>query len=111
MDVSIAVHSVETPVPKPILVQGNMIGVNAGGAPLLPRTPRSIFAERGDGVEIGGTLTGAGNVIAGGEIAGVSNRAGRGARVLGNSILGEDRLAIDLLSRARVERRTSRRCR
>jgi hypothetical protein len=54
-------------------VQGNLFGLAADGDTLLPVESNCVFIERGTtGTRVGGTVAGAGNVFAGGAIAGVS---------------------------------------
>lgn len=85
-------------------VQGNYIGVGADGTTALPNIRGIIMV--GTGTEnnlIGGTATGAGNIIANNAAAGIGvgdvlgvGAAGVGNTILGNSIYNNVGLGIDL---------------
>jgi hypothetical protein len=84
---------------SPTLIQGNRIGTNAAGtaAPtgLPPVTAAGVIP--GLGSTVGGTVAGAGNIIAFNEGPGVLVVPGTtGAAVLGNSIFSNNGLGIDL---------------
>lgn len=50
-------------------IQGNRIGTNAAGDAALPNGGNGV--EIGDGVTVGGTAPGAGNLISGNSMSGV----------------------------------------
>ena len=77
------------------VVQGNYIGTNAAGT--AARQPRAGRAHRdARPTTIGGTVAGAGNLIAYNGWDGVEISAGTGHSVLGNSIYPNRDLGIDL---------------
>ncbi len=81
------------------LVQGNIIGPNAAGTAGLGSTISHILVIEGaTGNTIGGTASGAGNVIAYAAHAGVqlTLQAGTGNRIQGNAIFENGLLGIDL---------------
>ena len=87
------------------LIEGNYIGVAADGTTPLPNRSDGIQIGTGSNNTIGGTLVGAGNLIAfngavGFSSAGVKIFDGTGNAILGNSILGNSRIGIDLYSQA-----------
>ena len=87
------------------LIEGNYIGVAADGTSPLPNRSDGIQIGTGSNNAIGGTLVGAGNLIAfngavGFSSAGVKIFDGTGNAILGNSILGNSRIGIDLYSQA-----------
>ena len=79
------------------LVQGNLIGTQRDARSALPNTGDGVLVT-GSANTIGGTLPGAGNVIAFNRVAGVSveDPGSVGNRILGNSIFSNLRLGIDL---------------
>ena len=84
------------------IVQGNFIGTNKDGTVALPNQGNGIHVQDGDDNLIGGTVPGAGNLIANGKKgqfnrgSGVAVSAGIRNRILGNSIFNNDDLGIDL---------------
>lgn len=84
------------------IVQGNIIGVGADGTTPLGNASDAVWLQNATSTTIGGTSTGAGNIIAnsafvttghdGVYIIGTS----KGVAVLGNSIYGNAGLGIDL---------------
>ncbi len=84
------------------VIQGNFIGVGANGTTPLGNTGDAVWLQNATNTTIGGTSTGAGNIIAysafvtvghnGVEINGTSS----GVAILGNSIYGNAGLGIDL---------------
>jgi parallel beta-helix repeat protein len=82
-------------------VIGNVIGRNAAGTAAVPNESDGIGITNGSFNTIGGTATGAGNVIAnnGPSIvkgSGIFVQAGTGNTFVGNSIFGNTLLGIDL---------------
>ncbi len=68
------------------LVAGNLIGTNALGTQAEQNTGDGIFSENGIGITIGGTATGAGNVIAGNDGDGIDLFGDTGDVIAGNKI-------------------------
>src|SRR5205807_3556634 len=58
------------PAPTRMLVQGNFIGTNATGAAALPNQQNGVEIRVAN-VTVGGTASGAGNVISGNAVVGV----------------------------------------
>ncbi|MFN8632279.1 MAG: right-handed parallel beta-helix repeat-containing protein [Chloroflexota bacterium] len=79
------------------IIQGNAIGVNAAGGILA--NGNGVIALKARNNLIGGTEAGAGNVIAGNTNVGVGVDTiyGPGIQILGNAIVGNGGLGIDLL--------------
>ena len=89
-----------------ILIQGNYIGTDVNGTADLGNGASGIFVQNSNDT-IGGTVAGAGNVIAfnGQKNAGITNssgvyliNSGTGDAILGNSIFSNAGLGIDLPS-------------
>ncbi len=81
------------------LVQGNYIGLNAAGTAAVANVGNGVFIQNSaSGNTIGGTVTGAANVISGNGIFGVTitGTASVNNAVLGNSITGNGSVGIDL---------------
>ncbi|MGA2799646.1 MAG: Ig-like domain repeat protein, partial [Thermoguttaceae bacterium] len=84
------------------LIQGNYVGVNAAGTGPLGNSADAVWLNNAVNTTVGGTTTGAGNILAnslfvtvsfnGVKITGTST----GNAVLGNSIYGNSGLGIDL---------------
>lgn len=75
------------------LVQGNYIGVNAGGTALVVQrggAGAGVAISGAAGNDVGGTVPGAGNVIAGFAIAGVRIDAGSAGNVVQGNRIGTD---------------------
>jgi choice-of-anchor C domain-containing protein len=87
-----------------VTLAGNLIGRDAGNSITLSSTQSGVLVLNTTGVTIGGTASGAGNVIAGNNSVNNSSRAGivvggpSQAAILGNSIYGNGQLGIDLAS-------------
>lgn len=81
-----------------LLIEGNYVGTNAAGTVLGNRDGGIAFAADPDDSTnlIGGTIAGAGNVIAFNTGAGVSITSGDRTSVWGNSIYSNSGLSIDL---------------
>ncbi len=79
-------------------VLGNWIGVNATGTNALPNTGHGVEITAGRGNVIGGTNSGAGNVIAFNTLDGVNNPTATHTNnvIRGNSIYSNGDLGIDL---------------
>lgn len=78
------------------IIQGNWIGTNPALAPNLGNQFIGILIDRADGVLIGGTAVGAGNVIANNGFFGILAENGTGNSVLGNAIYGNAPLQLDI---------------
>ncbi len=82
------------------ILQGNLIGTDAGGTGPLGNAGSGIFVAAANGTQIGGTAVGAGNTIAYNGVRGVTVFSGNtGNRISRNSIYnngGAARLGIDL---------------
>jgi len=72
-----------------VAIEGNRIGTNAAGSAVLPNTGSGIEAFFGQGLLVGGSAPGAGNLISGNGVAGVRIFAPQGARIEGN-LIGTD---------------------
>jgi len=72
-----------------VAIEGNRIGTNAAGSAALPNTGSGIEAFFGQGLLVGGSSPGAGNLISGNGVAGVRIFAPQGARIEGN-LIGTD---------------------
>ncbi|MCG3145691.1 MAG: hypothetical protein HONDAALG_03333 [Gammaproteobacteria bacterium] len=68
---SIGVALSSTPVPDNNRIEGNYIGVNAAGAAAIPNGFAGVSLQSATNTTIGGSVAGAGNVIAGNTNAGV----------------------------------------
>ena len=83
------------------IIQGNFIGTQRDGGTLLGNLQGIGFVGVGNANDnlVGGTVPGAGNIIAFNEIRGVVGEvaAGTGNAILGNSIFGNGALGIDWL--------------
>lgn len=77
-------------------IQGNWIGTNSSLAPNLGNQVMGILIDRADGVLIGGTQPGAGNVIANNGYIGILAENGSRNSVLGNAIYGNAPLQLDI---------------
>jgi CSLREA domain-containing protein len=77
-------------------ILGNRIGTDIDGLAPIGNAVDGIRIEGGTGNTIGGTTAGSGNVIAGNSRQGVAVRAGVRNAILGNSIVANGSLGIDL---------------
>jgi uncharacterized repeat protein (TIGR01451 family)/CSLREA domain-containing protein len=78
------------------VVQGNAIGTDADGSASIPNL-NGVVVDGGSSVQIGGPAPGSGNLIRFNLLAGVVVRdSSTGVSILGNSIIGNGTLAIDL---------------
>jgi IPT/TIG domain/S-layer homology domain len=77
------------------MVEGNLIGTDAAGTGPLPNSFRPVWIDA-NGIIVGGTTAGSGNVIAFNSDAGVIVAGGTGNTVRGNSIHDNAPLGIDL---------------
>ncbi|MFV9503269.1 MAG: PxKF domain-containing protein [Oscillochloridaceae bacterium umkhey_bin13] len=82
------------PVGNGITIRGNRIGVGTGDQPMPNQV--GISLQGGDGVLIGGTGAGEGNLISQNATVGVLVTSGTGHAIRGNSIFGNGGLGIDL---------------
>ena len=80
----------------PNRVRGNYIGTNQGGASGLGNLEHGVLVENASLTEIGATSPGHANVIRGNGGAGVSVVSGAGNAIIGNSVIGNMGLGIDL---------------
>ncbi len=78
------------------LIQGNVIGADVTGALNLGNRLHGVFVEDATNNSIGGTASGAGNVIAYNDFAGVNVTTGTGNLISSNSIFANNGLGIDL---------------
>jgi CSLREA domain-containing protein len=76
-------------------VQGNLIGTDAGGTSAIPNSV-GVRVNGGTDNTLGGSVSGAANVIAFNTGPGITAAAGTGTRVAGNSIHSNGSLGIDL---------------
>jgi hypothetical protein len=67
-------------------IQGNLIGLNAAGTAAIPNSSDGIQVDGGDSTTIGGTATGAGNVISGNTANGINITGGATPTIQGNYI-------------------------
>jgi hypothetical protein len=77
-------------------IQGNWIGTNPALAANLGNQVIGILIDRADGVLIGGSEVGAGNVIANNGFIGILAENGTRNSVLGNAIFGNAPLQLDI---------------
>jgi hypothetical protein len=70
-------------------IEGNRIGTNAAGSAAVPNTGSGLECFFGNGLVVGGTQPGAGNLISGNTIAGIRILFPNGARFEGN-LIGTD---------------------
>ena len=75
------------------LIEGNFIGTNRGATAMVPNTT-GVYISGASLNTIGGTATGAGNVIAGNASNGVYVLSGTGNTISGNSIYSNGSLGI-----------------
>jgi CSLREA domain-containing protein len=80
------------------IVQGNYIGVGANGTTAMSNRDGVIFAagQTADNNHIGGTALGAGNLIAGNSLNGITALSGTGNAFIGNNIYSNGLLGINL---------------
>ncbi|HEV7731662.1 MAG TPA: Calx-beta domain-containing protein [Candidatus Binatia bacterium] len=78
------------------VIEGNKIGTGADGVTLLGNDSFGIRIVGAFDNTIGGTVPGAGNVIAGNGWSGIKINWGTGNAMLGNSFFDNDELGIDL---------------
>ncbi len=79
------------------IVRGNFIGTNATGTAAVPNSRHGVWiTNSASNNSIGGTMTGAGNVIAFNLGDGIFVESGVGNAILGNSIFSNAGLGIDL---------------
>ncbi len=69
-----------------VKIQGNFLGTNATGTATLGNQAYGVYLAKSNGVSVGGTETGAGNIISGNVTSGVFVGAGSGNQVAGNRI-------------------------
>lgn len=93
-DLGIRLGGLSSP-PSGVVVQGNIIGLNAQGTAPLPNFLLGISVA-GDNNIIGGIQNGAANKIAFNGLAGVEVNTGAGNSIRGNSIFSNGGLGIDL---------------
>jgi parallel beta-helix repeat protein len=88
-DVTEAFGIVVSDVKAGVTIQGNFIGTNAAGTATLGKQRIGVFLVASNGVTVGGTAAGAGNVISGNASEGVNVRTGSNNLVAGN-LIGTD---------------------
>ncbi|MCC7368339.1 MAG: hypothetical protein IT306_07950 [Chloroflexi bacterium] len=76
-------------------IAGNYIGTSADGTFMIPNL-YGVAIQEGTGHLVGGTATGAGNLIVGNDTTGVQVTTGAQAAILGNLIYANAGLGIDL---------------
>ncbi len=87
------------PAAKGNLVESNLIGTNiTGEAPLGNEINGVIVSDNASSNTIGGTFSGAGNIIAFNVAAGVAVQSGTGNSIPSNSIWANGHLGIDLVA-------------
>src|SRR5262249_6417956 len=69
-----------------ILIQGNYIGTDLGGASSIASQQTGVAVSNTAGLVVGGTVAGAGNVISGNTVNGISTSGGSKITVAGNRI-------------------------
>ena len=95
--VGIRLRSANVGSPQENLIQGNLIGLNAGGTGPLPNTQNGVEFLQGSNNILGGTQSGAANKIAFNRIHGVTvSPLSSQNSIRGNSIFSNDGLGIDL---------------
>ena len=94
-DIGIQLGGFSSP-PNGVVIQGNIIGLNAQGAAPLPNLHQGIRFFGADNNIVGGTQNGAPNTIAFSGLAGVSVESGTGNSIRGNAIFSNGGLGIDL---------------
>jgi hypothetical protein len=96
--VGVQIGGVVSDTLKNNVVQGNYIGTNADGNAPLPNEARGIGIDNAASNTVGGTVSGAGNVIAynNGDGIRVADSSSIGNTIRGNSIFSNRTLAIDL---------------
>lgn len=77
-------------------IQGNWIGTNQALAANLGNQVIGILIDRADGVLIGGTVPGAGNVVANNGFIGIFAENGTRNSILGNAVFGNTPLQVDI---------------
>ncbi len=81
------------------VIQGNKIGTNASGTAAIPNAYAGVLIDSSINNIVGGTVTGAGNVIANSSVAhgvAITGTGATGNSILGNSIYGNTQLGIDI---------------
>jgi uncharacterized repeat protein (TIGR01451 family) len=83
---------------SPVIVRGNYIGVGADGTTALGNGGNGLYIASTAPVDIGGTIAGAGNVIANNTAYGIEVASGSAVRIAGNNIFLNGLIGIDLAS-------------
>jgi photosystem II stability/assembly factor-like uncharacterized protein len=94
-DIGIQLGGFSSP-PSGVVIQGNIIGLNAQGTAALQNLHQGIRIASGNNNIIGGIQNGAANKIAFNGLAGVHVESGSGNAIRGNSIFSNGGLGIDL---------------
>ena len=94
-DIGIQVGGFSSP-PNGVVIQGNIIGLNAQGTAALPNSQHGVVFSGADNNTLGGIQSGAANIIAFNGGDGVQVTSGTGNSIRGNSIFSNGELGIDL---------------
>jgi CSLREA domain-containing protein len=82
------------------VIQGNLVGTNAAGTGTIGNGGDGVRMHNASNTTVGGTATGAGNVVTGNGAYGITVFAGAGTatgnRISGNSVFANGALGIDL---------------
>lgn len=84
-----------------VTIQGNYIGTNAAGSAALANQASGVNIINSNGVTVGGTVAGAGNVVSGNTSSGVAIGGGSGILVAGNMV-GTDALGATAVANAKT---------
>jgi hypothetical protein len=94
-DIGIQLGGFSSP-PNGVVIQGNIIGLNAQGTAALPNLQHGVLFAGADNNTLGGIQSGAANIIAFNGGDGAQVISGTGNSIRGNSIFSNGELGIDL---------------